>query len=246
MSTLTIIPARMGSSRLPGKPLADIHQLPMIVHVLRRAQEADIGPVWVACAELEILEAVETAGGRAILTDPDLPSGTDRVRAAADKIDPNHKYKKIINVQGDMPTLDPQLLNHLVKTLDHNKADWATGAVATQDVREIADPNVVKVVLAESQTIEGLETARALYFSRAAVPYGGNSVFHHLGVYAYQRTALEQFCDRPVSRLERIERLEQLRALEAGMRIDVAVVNSAPHGVDTQEDLDRARILLAP
>jgi len=244
MKIMTIIPARMGSSRLPGKPLADIHGDPMIVHVLRRAQEAALGPVWVACAEPSIIDAVEKACGKAVLTDPDLPSGSDRVRAAVDIIDPNKNYDCVINVQGDMPTLDPALLQGLATVLENKGVDIATAAVETRDALEISDPNVVKAVLAMAQNDDPSHIARALYFSRAALPYGAKKVYHHLGVYAYRRAALDRFCDLSPSYLEQVERLEQLRALEAGMRIDVAIVKSAPHGVDTADDLERARALL--
>ena len=246
MSALTIIPARMGSTRLPGKPLADIHGVPMIVHVLRRAEETNIGPVWVACAEDEILKAVEAAGGKAVLTDPALPSGSDRVRSAADLIDPDKSFHTVINVQGDMPTLDPMLLKTLLKTLEEKTADLATACVETRDPLEVSDPNVVKAVLANIHKLGDFKFARALYFSRAALPYGAETVYHHLGVYAYRRAALDRFCSLPPSPLEKTERLEQLRALEASMRIDVAIVNSAPHGVDTPEDLERARAVLKP
>ncbi|MGB0905870.1 MAG: 3-deoxy-manno-octulosonate cytidylyltransferase [Maricaulaceae bacterium] len=234
-AALVIIPARMASTRLPGKPLADIAGDPMIVHVMRRAQEAAIGPVIVACAEEEIKRAVEAAGGTAVLTDPALPSGTDRVKQAADKIDPSGEYDYVINVQGDMPTVDPNLLTDILDGLLEG-ADIATAAVETEDADEIANPNVVKAVLAQD--------GRALYFTRAAAPHGEGSVWHHLGVYAYRRAALNRFCALPPSPLELRERLEQLRALEAGMHIHVAKVETAPHGVDTPEDLRRAREIL--
>lgn len=246
MNALTIIPARMGSTRLPGKPLADIHGIPMIVHVLRRAEEAKIGPVWVACAEDEILEAVKAAGGKAVLTDPALPSGSDRVRSAADLIDPDKSYDIVINVQGDMPTLDPMLLKILLKTLEDKTVDLTTASVETRDPVEISDPNVVKAVLANIHRLGDFQFARALYFSRAALPHGAETAYHHIGVYAYRRAALDHFCSLAPSPLEKIERLEQLRALEEGLRIDVAIVNTAPHGVDTPDDLKRARVVLKP
>lgn len=232
---LTVIPARMASTRLPGKPLADIAGLPMIVHVLRKAEQACLGPVIVACAEEDIKTAVEAAGGLAVMTDRDLPSGTDRVRQAADKFDPQKRYKTIINLQGDMPTVDPSLMQNIIDVLGQDAA-IATAAVETNDPREIADPNVVKAVLAQD--------GRALYFTRAAAPHGDGSVWHHLGVYAYRRDALDKFCALPPSPLEKRERLEQLRALDAGMQINVAVVDMAPHSVDTPEDLERARHML--
>ena len=238
MSALIIIPARMASTRLPGKPLADIAGLPMIVHVLQAAQAAEMGPVLVACAEKEIKHAVEQAGGKAVLTDPSLPSGSDRVRQAADIYDPEKRFDIIVNVQGDMPTLDPALVRIIIQPLLEDAAlDIATAAVKTGDPREIADPNVVKAVAAAS--------GRALYFTRAAAPSGEGDVLHHLGVYAYRRAALDKFCSLPPSPLEKRERLEQLRALEAGMSIHICLVDAAPHGVDTEEDLERARVILS-
>ena len=238
MSALIIIPARMASTRLPGKPLADIAGLPMIVHVLQAAQAAEMGPVLVACEEEEIKHAVEQAGGKAVLTDPSLPSGSDRVRQAADIYDPEKRFDIIVNVQGDMPTLDPALVRIIIQPLLEDAAlDIATAAVKTDDAREIADPNVVKAVAAAS--------GRALYFTRAAAPSGEGDVLHHLGVYAYRRAALDKFCSLPPSPLEKRERLEQLRALEAGMSIHICLVDAAPHGVDTEEDLERARVILS-
>ncbi len=238
MSALIIIPARMASTRLPGKPLADIAGQPMIVHVLRAAEAANMGPVLVACAEEEIKEAVERAGGAAELTDPELPSGSDRVRQAANRFDPYQSYDVVVNVQGDMPTLDPALIGTIIAPLlDNDTIDIVTAAVPTTDEREISDPNVVKAVVAEN--------GRALYFTRADAPFGDGPVLHHLGVYAYRRKALNAFCDLLPSPLERRERLEQLRALEAGMSIHVCLVDAAPHGVDTEADLVRAREILA-
>jgi len=210
----------------------------MIVHVLQAAQAAEMGPVLVACAEKEIKHAVEQAGGKAVLTDPSLPSGSDRVRQAADIYDPEKRFDIIVNVQGDMPTLDPALVRIIIQPLLEDAAlDIATAAVKTGDPREIADPNVVKAVAAAS--------GRALYFTRAAAPSGEGDVLHHLGVYAYRRAALDKFCSLPPSPLEKRERLEQLRALEAGMSIHICLVDAAPHGVDTEEDLERARDILS-
>ena len=237
MSALIVIPARMASTRLPGKPLADIAGLPMIVHVLRAAEAANAGPVLVACAENEIKIAVEQAGGQAVLTDPELPSGSDRVRQAAERFDPEGTYDIVVNVQGDMPTLDPALIETIIAPLlEDNAVDIVTAAAETTDAREISDPNVVKAIISE--------TGRALYFTRASAPSGDGPVWHHLGVYAYRRRALSRFCGLPPSPLERRERLEQLRALEADMTIHVCKFDAAPHGVDTQDDLDRARALL--
>lgn len=237
LTPLVVIPARMASERLPGKPLADIGGVPMIVHVMQRAMAANVGPVVVACAEVEIADAVRAGGGTAVMTDPNLPSGTDRVRAAADIIDPEKNYNCVINVQGDLPTLDPLAVSAAVDVLaEVPDCDISTLVVATEDAREIADPNVVKAVL----TMESDKRGRALYFTRASAPSGVGSVWHHVGIYAYRRDALDKFCALPPSPLEKREKLEQLRALEAGMRIDAAVIDSEPHGVDTPEDLARA------
>lgn len=237
MTALIVIPARMASTRLPGKPLADIAGQPMIIHVLRAAEAANAGPVLVACAEEEVHQAVEQAGGHAVMTDANLPSGSDRVRQAADRFDPEQTFDIVVNVQGDMPTLAPELLKAIIQPLlDNAELDIVTAAVKTADPREVSDPNVVKAVVASS--------GRALYFTRAAAPSGDGPILHHLGIYAYRRSALSQFCDMPPSPLEKRERLEQLRALEAGMSIHVCLVDAAPHGVDTEADLARARKLL--
>ncbi|WP_371398453.1 3-deoxy-manno-octulosonate cytidylyltransferase [Fretibacter rubidus] len=236
MTPLIIIPARMAATRLPGKPLADIGGTSMIVHVMRRAQEAAIGPVVIACSETVVKDVVEAAGGRAVMTDPELPSGTDRVKACADIIDPDGQHDIIVNVQGDMPTLDPGVIKAILAPFDNSDVDMTTAAVATSDAREIKDPNVVKAVIAGD--------GRALYFTRASAPSGDGPIMHHLGLYGYRRAALDRFCALPPSPLERRERLEQLRALEDGMRLDVVIVDAAPHGVDTPDDLDRARQLL--
>ncbi|MBL4853526.1 3-deoxy-manno-octulosonate cytidylyltransferase [bacterium AH-315-J19] len=238
LNPIVVIPARMASSRLPGKPLADIGGVPMIVHVMQRAVTANVGPVMVACAESEIVDTVQGFGGRAILTDPNLPSGTDRVRAAVQIVDPKGEYNCVVNVQGDLPTLDPLTISATVNVLVEEPAcDIATLVVATDNEREIADPNVVKAVLA----MQNQDKGRALYFTRAAAPSGTGPVWHHIGLYAYRRAALDRFCALPPSPLEKRERLEQLRALEAGMRIDAAVIDTALQGVDTPEDLKRAR-----
>jgi len=209
----------------------------MIVHVMQRAQAAGMGPVLVACADEAISTVVEQAGGHAVLTDPDLPSGTDRVRVATKAFDPDEAYDVVVNVQGDMPALDPVLIGTVLDTLKrHPQCDIATAVVATEDPREIADPNVVKAVLAED--------GRALYFSRNAVPSGEGRVYHHVGLYAYRRSALEAFCALAPSPLEKREKLEQLRALEAGMTICAAIVKIAPDGVDTPKDLERVRATL--
>jgi 3-deoxy-manno-octulosonate cytidylyltransferase (CMP-KDO synthetase) len=243
-----LIPARMASTRLPDKPLADIHGAPMIVHVWRRATEAKVGPVYVACAEESIKRAVEAAGGAAVLTDPDHPSGSDRIFEALRSIDPARRFDAVVNVQGDLPTLDPALIRRALDPLATAEVDIATLAVEIRREEERHDPNVVKAVAAF--TPEGQGIARALYFSRATVPGNADGKvgphYHHIGLYAYRRAALERFVTLPPGMLERREKLEQLRALENGMRIDVALVDTLPLGVDTPAELERARKILAP
>jgi 3-deoxy-manno-octulosonate cytidylyltransferase (CMP-KDO synthetase) len=241
VSPIILIPARLGSTRLPNKPLADIEGVPMIVQVWRRAMEADIGPVFVAAGEAEIVAAVEAAGGKAVLTDPDHPSGSDRIFEALGAVDPVGRYDVVVNVQGDLPTIDPQLIRRAVEPLADPAVDIATLAVEISREEERHDPNVVKAVAA---FMPGRGIARALYFSRATVPANAGPHYHHIGLYAYRRAALARFVALPPGLLERREKLEQLRALEAGMRIDVALVDTLPLGVDTPADLDRARQLL--
>ncbi|PHR60721.1 MAG: 3-deoxy-manno-octulosonate cytidylyltransferase [Robiginitomaculum sp.] len=242
LTPILVIPARMASTRLPGKPLADIGGVPMIVHVMQRALAANLGPVVIACAETEVAEAVRAAGGVAIMTDPNLPSGTDRIRIAVETLDPEGKmYNCVVNVQGDLPTLDPLAISAVVGVLeDVPTCDIATLVVATHDPREISDPNVVKAVL----SLETEDRGRALYFTRARAPAGDGPVYHHIGLYAYRRAALDRFCALRPSPLEKRERLEQLRALEDNMRIDAKIVTHAPEGVDTPEDLARARRII--
>ena len=241
-SPIILIPARMKSTRLPGKPLADIGGAPMIVQVWRRAMEAGLGPVCVAAAEPEIAEAVTKAGGNAVLTDPDHPSGSDRIFEALRKIDPSSRHDAIVNLQGDLPTIDPAMIRRVVDPLADDAVDIATLAVAIARDAERTDPNVVKAVAAFEA---GKAIARALYFSRATVPANEGPHYHHIGIYAYRRAALERFVSLPPGLLERREKLEQLRALEAGMRIDVALVDTLPLGVDTPAELERARAILA-
>ncbi|MBU2091925.1 MAG: 3-deoxy-manno-octulosonate cytidylyltransferase [Alphaproteobacteria bacterium] len=239
---IILIPARMASTRLPGKLLADIHGAPMIVHVWRRAMEADIGPVWIAAAEPEIVAAVEAAGGKAVLTDPDLPSGSDRIWEALGRIDPQGRHDAIVNVQGDLPTLDPEIVATVFRPLADPSVDIATLAAPIRVAEERSASQVVKPVVAWNAA----ETqGRALYFTRATAPWGEGELFHHIGLYAYRRAALARFVALPPSPLELREKLEQLRALEAGMRIDVARVDTVPLGVDTPADLERARRILA-
>jgi 3-deoxy-manno-octulosonate cytidylyltransferase (CMP-KDO synthetase) len=238
---LVLIPARMASTRLPGKPLADIADEPMIVHVMRRAQSAHIGPVVVATDSEVIAAAVEKAGGRAIMTRADHISGSDRIFEALQAADPEQRAKIIINLQGDLPTLPPHDLARAVEPLADGEVDIATLAAEINRAEERTDPNVVKVV--GTPVSEG--RLRALYFTRATAPSGPGPLFHHIGVYAYRREALARFVKLAPSPLERRERLEQLRALEASMRIDVSIVASVPLGVDTPEDLARAREIIA-
>ncbi|TAN53550.1 MAG: 3-deoxy-manno-octulosonate cytidylyltransferase [Rhodospirillales bacterium] len=239
---IIVIPARLKATRLPNKPLADIHGLPMIVHVWKRAMEAGIGPVVVAAAEPEIAEAVTGAGGWAVLTDPDLPSGSDRVWAALNAIDPQGGHDVVVNLQGDLPAIDPKVIAASLLPLAEPAVDIATLVSEIKSEEERDDPNVVKAVLAFAP---GTSVARALYFSRNAVPSGAGPHWHHIGIYAYRRAALTRFVDLPVGLLEAREKLEQLRALENGMRIDAALVDTVPFGVDTPADLERARALLA-
>jgi 3-deoxy-manno-octulosonate cytidylyltransferase (CMP-KDO synthetase) len=240
---IVLIPARMASERLPGKPLADIHGVPMIVHVLRRALEADVGPVVVAAAEPEIAAAVEAAGGRAVPTRPAHPSGSDRIFEALEAIDPRGAHDAVINLQGDLPTIDPAVVRTVLKPLGEDAVDIATLVCEIRDAAERANPNVVKAAVAFE---EGRQTGRALYFSRALVPAGDGPHYHHIGIYAYRRAALARFVRLAPGALERREKLEQLRALEAGMRIDAARVDTVPLGVDTPADLEQARTLLRP
>ena len=239
---VVLIPARMASTRLPGKPLADIAGFPMIVQCLRRAEEADVGPVVIACAEEEIADAVDAVGGRAVLTDPDLPSGSDRIFAALETFDPEGRHDAIVNLQGDLPTLDPAVVRACVAVLDDPAVDISTVVRAITEESERTNANVVKAVIALA---EDARRGRALYFSRATVPTGPGDHFHHIGLYTYRRDALARFVALPASPLESREKLEQLRALEAGMRIDAALVDTVPLGVDTPADLERARAFLA-
>ena len=239
MSPIVLIPARMASTRLPGKPLADIAGVPMIVRVWRQAMAAGIGPVVVAAAEREIADAVESAGGRAVLTPPDLPSGSDRIFAALQSVDPNGMHDVIVNLQGDLPDLDPAYVRAVAELLSDTAVDVATIAVEIDNDEDRLDPNVVKPVVAWNG-----RTGRALYFSRATIPAGEGPVFHHLGIYAYRRAALARFVALPPSPLEKREKLEQLRALEAGMHVAVARVDRVPLSVDTPADLQKARALL--
>ena len=270
MKTLIVIPARMQATRLPNKPMALIAGEPMIVQVWRRAMESGVGDVVVACDGEEIAQAVRAVGGVAIITNPDLPSGSDRVWAAVARS--ANSYDIIINLQGDVPTLEPRLLHEILLPLADPAVDIATLAAVITDAAEHTNPSVVKIVLGMSaeqgfqgeasrpsepsasgaarsivqhaRSAEQSKNYRALYFSRATVPTGDGPRYHHIGVYAYRRAALEKFVALPPSPLELREKLEQLRALEAGMRIDARVVDTVPLGVDTPEDLAKARKLM--
>jgi len=239
--TLVLIPARMSATRLPGKPLLDIAGAPMIVHVLRRAQDAGIGRVVVATDAPEIARAVNVQGGEAVMTRADHPSGSDRIFEALEALDPSGRIETIINVQGDLPTIAPDDIRSVLKPLEDPDVDIATLAAVIAKDDEHTNPNVVKVVGSPVSK----SRLRALYFTRATAPYGEGPRYHHIGLYAYRREALARFVALPPSPLEIREKLEQLRALEAGMRIDVTVVDTVPLGVDTPHDLETARQMLA-
>ncbi len=241
MTPLIVIPARLAASRLPGKPLADIAGRPMILHVLDRAIEAGIGPVAVAAGDPPILDAVRAAGGTAVLVEEDVPSGTDRVQRALAALDPAGRHDVVVNLQGDFPTLDPAALRAVLRPLEDPAVDIGTLVCPIADAHELATDSFVKCACAFA---DGAETAPALYFSRAPIPWGAGSHWHHIGIYAFRRAALDRFVALPPSALETRERLEQLRALEAGMRIGAARVAHGPFGVDTPEDLARARAAL--
>ncbi len=238
---LIVIPARMASSRLPGKPLAELAGEPMIVHVVRRAQAALCAPVLVAAAEEEIARAVEEAGGRAVLTDPRLPSGSDRIAQALERADPCRLFDIVINVQGDLPLLPPAHVRAALEGLARSDADIATLAAPIREERELHDPNVVKAIA----PLAWEEVARAEDFVRELPEGHEGPAFHHVGIYAYRREALERFISLPPSVRERKLRLEQLRALDAGMTIAVVRVNEAPPGVDTPAQLEQARRVIS-
>jgi 3-deoxy-D-manno-octulosonate cytidylyltransferase len=238
---LVLIPARLAATRLPNKPLAEIAGEPMIVHVWRRAVEAGIGPVAVATDSPDIAEAVARAGGRAVMTRTDHVSGSDRIFEAVEKLDPEGRHDVVVNVQGDLPTIDPAAIAASIVPLSDPAVDIATLVAVIARDEEKTNPNVVKMV--GSPISSG--RLRALYFTRATAPYGDGPLYHHIGLYAYRRKALQRFVGLAPSPLEMREKLEQLRALEAGMRIDAVVVDDVPLGVDTPHDLDRAREIIA-
>jgi 3-deoxy-manno-octulosonate cytidylyltransferase (CMP-KDO synthetase) len=238
---LVLIPARMAATRLPGKPLLDIAGLPMIVHVLRRAQAAGIGRVAVATDAMEIAAIVSAHGGEAVMTRTDHPSGSDRIYEALGSLDPQGHAEIIVNLQGDFPTILPDNIRDVLPPLDDPAVDIATLAAEIHSQEEASNPNVVKAVGSPI----GPRRLRALYFTRATAPHGDGPRYHHIGLYAYRRAALERFVRLPPSPLELQEKLEQLRALEAGMRIDVTIVDTVPRGVDTPADIETARQQLA-
>ncbi|WP_404295175.1 3-deoxy-manno-octulosonate cytidylyltransferase (plasmid) [Microvirga sp. RSM25] len=238
---LVLIPARLAATRLPNKPMAEIAGEPMIVHVWRRAVEAGIGPVAVATDAPEVAEAVIRAGGTAVMTRSDHASGSDRIFEAVEKLDPERRHDVVVNVQGDLPTIDPAAIVASITPLSDPLVDIATLVAVIERDEERTNPNVVKMVGGEVSP----DRFRTLYFTRATAPYGDGPLYHHIGLYAYRRKALQRFVALPPSRLELRERLEQLRALEAGMRIDAVLVRDLPLGVDTPEDLDRARAFIA-
>ncbi len=240
-NTLVLIPARMASTRLPGKMLAELCGKPMILHVVDRANEANIGRVMVATDSAEIMNAVIAAGGEAVMTHAAHQSGSDRIHEALSLVDPGMNITRIVNVQGDLPTIDPDAIRASLVPLDDIAVDIATLATEIVNLDERTNPNVVKVV----GTSIADQRLRALYFTRATAPHGDGPLFHHIGLYAYRRDALERFVSLPPSPLEVREKLEQLRAIEAGMRIDVMLVDTVPLGVDTPADLEKARQLLA-
>jgi 3-deoxy-manno-octulosonate cytidylyltransferase (CMP-KDO synthetase) len=241
-SAIIVIPARLEATRLPGKPLADINGTPMIVHVWRRAMSAEAGRVVVATDSEKIVAAIREAGGEAVMTRADHVSGSDRVFEAVNKVDPDADADFVVNLQGDLPTLEPRLVTGCLAPLRQKGPDIATLAAEITNEEERTNPNVVKVV----GTPLGADgrTLRALYFTRATAPFGDGPLYHHIGIYAYRRSALERFVSMRPSVLETREKLEQLRALEGGMRIDVTLVDTVPLGVDTPADLARARKLL--
>ena len=239
---IVLIPSRLASTRLPDKPLADILGEPMIVHCWRRAVEADVGPVVVACADTAIKNAIEQVGGRAVMTAPDHPSGSDRIYEALQLVDPEGCHDCIINVQGDLPTIDPKIIRSCLAPLAINGVDISTLVTEITNQDDLTNPNIPKVALGLKP---GENVGRALYFTRATIPTGPGPHYYHIGLYAYKRDALTRFVALPPGILEQREKLEQLRALEAGMRIEAACVDTIPFGVDTPADLALARKIIA-
>lgn len=244
MKKIIVIPARLASTRLPQKPLADICGKSMIQRVYEAASRADCDQVYVACSEIEVKNEVEKIGGRAIMTDPNLPSGTDRIAAALAEIDKNRECEIIVNMQGDVPNISAKIINDSIKLLeDYPDCDIATAMVKIQDKEQAKNPNVVKPVCSFLED----KTAKALYFSRSAVPYNTENYFEHIGLYVYRRESLEKFVSLPTSKLEETEKLEQLRALEAGMNIYLREIDAKekPMNIDTIEDLEKIRNIIS-
>ncbi|MFN3545951.1 MAG: 3-deoxy-manno-octulosonate cytidylyltransferase [Mesorhizobium sp.] len=241
MSVLILIPARLAATRLPGKPLADIHGRPMIVHVAERAAASGLGRTAVATDSDEVFRAVRAHGFEAVMTSADHQSGSDRIHEALSMLDPGRTVEFVVNVQGDLPTIEPAIIGAALEPLAEPEVQIATLGVEIVREEEKTNPNVVKIVGSPL----GKDRLRALYFTRATAPWGEGPLYHHVGLYAYRREALERFVSLPPSPLERREKLEQLRALEAGMRIDARIVDTVPLGVDTPDELERARRLLA-
>jgi len=243
MHPVVVIPTRLGSTRLPGKALTDINGQPMIVHVWRRGLEADVGPVIVACGDQAIVDVIRDLGGRAVLTDPALPSGSDRAHAALAATDSGAEHDVVVVLQGDLPTIEPATVEATLRPLRRD-ADCAIATLATEieDPLELQSPSVVKIALAIRPDED---IGRAVYFSRSIIPSGAGKHYHHVGMYTYRRAALARYVGLPRGILEQRESLEQLRAIEHGMRIDAVVVQTEPLGVDTLADLERAKHLLA-
>lgn len=242
---LIVIPTRLAAQRLPGKPLADIAGKPMILHVWERAVAADVGPVVVACGDAEIADVVSKEGGKTVMTPPDLLTGSDRVYAAACLFDPRGSHSILVNLQGDLPTLDPRILKEVLVPLQEDPTvDMATPVTLIEDLEEYHTPSVVKVALSLRK---GHSWGKAFYFSRSPIPSGPGPWYHHIGIYAYRRPALGQFVSLPQTLLEKQEKLEQLRGLEHGLSIaGIVVETKAPFGVDTPDDLEKARAILSP
>lgn len=244
LNPIIIIPARLQATRLPNKPLADIHGKPMIQHVWERCMQA-VGdmPVVVACDGAEIADVITACGGHAIITDPDLPSGSDRVYSALMQFDPNGTYNAVVNVQGDLPALPPQYIAQSLRPLENPHVH--IGSLVTE-IHDDADKNNPSIVKAFTAFANGNTVSQALTFTRSPAPWGDGAMYYHIGIYAYRRDALQKFVQSAPTPLEQREKLEQLRALENGMRIDVALVNGVPQSVDTPDDLDKVRTLITP
>jgi len=236
MRTIIIIPARLNAVRLPRKPLALIGHQPLVLHVFDRAVAANIGPVVVACCSQEIQQVIEGAGGRAIITDPELPSGTDRIAAAYEQI--GEDFDAIINLQGDQPNIEPASIRACAQLLQDSAYDITTLGSPIHTMEKVDNANVVKIALSLKHPEDN--HGKGIYFSRAPIPHHSSLYYEHIGIYAYRPESLEPFVRAPATLLEKTERLEQLRALEMGLTIGVSLVENAPISVDTPEDLERA------